>query len=78
MSAEEMTMLTWAKRRKIAVSVSQKHHLWSFKYSKHNAQWWPVTGKLIFNGKHRKAVYISDVDDVIRYIEEQWNRLWAT
>lgn len=64
----------WAREHGIEVEVSALGHHWGFHTldMRHVAEWWPSSGKLVVEGKYRKALYAGDVESVKRELMERW------
>ena len=70
----QRVMDKWCRQHGIELEISNLGHHWGFKRtsSRHTAEWWPSSGRLVVNGKYRKAMYAPGIEEVKQEIVRQW------
>jgi hypothetical protein len=68
----EQRVKAWGEMTDTAVHVTNGGHHWTFIHDEQIAEWWPSSGKLVFERKYQKGVHAHDVEQVIQEIVRRW------
>lgn len=62
----------WCFKNDVVLTVSPESHHWKFSCDRGYAEWWPLTGKVVFDGKYKRGLFASSAADVLAEIDLRW------
>ena len=65
---------TWAEQHGFRLSINDEGRHWTLQKNGFLAEWWPISGKLVFNGDLNHSWQAADWGAVIPYLERETDR----
>lgn len=66
-------IITWCKLHKIKYAISERGHMVTVTKAKSVVQWWPLRGRVVPDGRTKRAESVGTVDDFFTYVEQRWS-----